>query len=239
PETLLESELFGYVRGAFTDAKKDKPGKLKLASGGTLLLDEIGDMPLSLQPKVLRAIEYKEYEPLGSTRVEKADVRIIAATNRDLERMVREGKFREDLFWRLNVFKIELPPLRERREDIPLLVEHFIDKLNRKTQKGIKGISEEAMKILLDYHWPGNIRELQNAIEHAFVLCKDRLIRPQHLPGYLVEKGEALGGSLRDIEEKLIRKALDEAGGNLTRASRILGIHRTTLWRKLRKMGLR
>ncbi len=239
PETLLESELFGYVRGAFTDAKKDKPGKLKLASGGTLLLDEIGDMPLSLQPKVLRAIEYKEYEPLGSTRVEKADVRIIAATNRDLEKMVREGRFREDLFWRLNVFKIELPPLRERREDIPLLVEHFIDKLNRKTQKGIKGISEEAMKILLDYHWPGNIRELQNAIEHAFVLCKDRLIRPQHLPAYLMERGETLGGSLRDIEAKLIRKALDEAGGNLTRASRILGIHRTTLWRKLRKMGLR
>ncbi|HEX15679.1 MAG TPA: AAA family ATPase, partial [Deltaproteobacteria bacterium] len=239
PETLLESELFGYVKGAFTDAKRDKPGRFKLAEGGTIFLDEIGDMPLALQAKLLRVLESKEYEPLGATKTERADVRVVAATNRDLERMVKEGQFREDLYYRLNVFKIALPPLRERSEDIPLLVEHFIAKLNRKTGKDIQGLNEEAMRLLLDHPWPGNVRELENVLEHAFILCKDRWIRPEHLPEYL-RKGDTVisGGSLRQMERELIERTLKSCQGNISHAARQLGIHRTTLWRKLKKYNL-
>jgi len=239
PETLLESELFGYVKGAFTDAKRDKPGRFKLAEGGTIFLDEIGDMPLALQAKLLRVLESKEYEPLGATKTERADVRVVAATNRDLEQMVKEGQFREDLYYRLNVFKIALPPLRERSEDIPLLVEHFIAKLNRKTGKDIQGLNEEAMRLLLDHPWPGNVRELENVLEHAFILCKDRWIRPEHLPEYL-RKGDTVisGGSLRQMERELIERTLKSCQGNISHAARQLGIHRTTLWRKLKKYNL-
>ena len=239
PETLLESELFGYVKGAFTDAKRDKPGRFKLAEGGTMFLDEIGDMPLALQAKLLRVLESKEYEPLGATHTERADVRVLAATNKDLEGMVKEGTFREDLFYRLNVFKIELPPLRERKEDIPLLLEHFIERFNRKTGKEIKGLTEEALRLLLDHPWPGNVRELQNVIEHAFILCKDRWIKPEHLPQYLqAPPSTPPRGSLREVERELIEKALRRHGGNITEAARELGIHRTTLWRKLKRYHL-
>lgn len=239
PETLLESELFGYVKGAFTDAKRDKPGRFKLAEGGTVFLDEIGDMPLALQAKLLRVLESKEYEPLGATRTERADVRIVAATNRDLEGMVKEGQFREDLYYRLNVFKIELPPLRQRREDIPLLVEHFITKLRHKTGKEIEGVTEEAMGFILEHSWPGNVRELENVLEHAFILCKDRWIRPEHLPEYLRKRPTlTYGGSLRQMERELIERTLKDCRGNISRAARQLGIHRTTLWRKLKKYGL-
>ncbi len=239
PETLLESELFGYVRGAFTDAKKDKPGRFKLAEGGTIFLDEIGDVSVAVQVKLLRVIEQKEFEPLGATYTEKVDVRIIAATNRDLEEMVKDGRFREDLYYRLNVMKVELPPLRERRDDIPLLVEHFIQKYNKKMGKEIEGVSEEAMRLLLNHTYPGNVRELENILEHAFILCKGRIILPEHLPHYLHAKAPSLpAASLREWEREMIKEALRRSGGNITRAARELGIHRTTLWRKMKKYHL-
>jgi len=239
PETLLESELFGYVKGAFTDAKKDKPGRFKLAEGGTIFLDEIGDVSVAVQVKLLRVIEQKEFEPLGATYTEKVDVRIIAATNRDLEEMVKDGRFREDLYYRLNVMKVELPPLRERRDDIPLLVEHFIQKYNKKMGKEIEGVSEEAMRLLLNHTYPGNVRELENILEHAFILCKGRIILPEHLPHYLHAKAPSLpAASLREWEREMIKEALRRSGGNITSAARELGIHRTTLWRKMKKYHL-
>jgi len=239
PETLLESELFGYVRGAFTDAKKDKPGRFKLAEGGTIFLDEIGDVSAAVQVKLLRVIEQKEFEPLGATYTEKVDVRIIAATNRDLEEMVRAGRFREDLYYRLNVMKVELPPLRERRDDIPLLVEHFIQKYNKKMGKEIEGVSEEAMRLLLNHPYPGNVRELENIMEHAFILCKGRIILPEHLPHYLYAKTPSLpAASLKEWEREIIKEVLRRSGGNITRAARELGIHRTTLWRKMKRYQL-
>jgi len=239
PETLLESELFGYVRGAFTDAKKDKPGRFKLAEGGTIFLDEIGDVSAAVQVKLLRVIEQKEFEPLGATYTEKVDVRIIAATNRDLEEMVKAGRFREDLYYRLNVMKVELPPLRERRDDIPLLVEHFIQKYNKKMGKEIEGVSEEAMRLLLNHPYPGNVRELENIMEHAFILCKSRIILPEHLPHYLYAKTPSLpAASLKEWEREIIKEVLRRSGGNITRAARELGIHRTTLWRKMKRYQL-
>ncbi|HOC39568.1 MAG TPA: sigma 54-interacting transcriptional regulator, partial [Thermodesulfobacteriota bacterium] len=176
PETLLESELFGYKRGAFTDAKRDKPGRFRLAEGGTLFMDEIGEVAKSIQVKLLRVLEQKEYEPLGGIETEKANVRVIVATNRDLGAMVQNGMFREDLYYRLNVVPIYIPPLRERKEDIPLLVEHFIDVFNHTVEAGINGITSSAMKILLNHGYPGNVRELENIIEHAFVLCRESYI---------------------------------------------------------------
>ncbi|MBE9535013.1 MAG: sigma 54-interacting transcriptional regulator, partial [Proteobacteria bacterium] len=185
PETLLESELFGYKKGAFTDAKRDKPGRFRQAHGGTMLLDEIGDMSKGTQVKLLRVLEQKEYEPLGSNKTERVDVRIIASTNRDLMEMMHRREFREDLFFRINVIRLSITPLRERREDIPLLVDHFMERINLKQSKQIKKVSPSALRILLNYDFPGNVRELENIIEHAMILTKGIEIQPRHLPAYL------------------------------------------------------
>lgn len=246
PDTLLESELFGYVKGAFTDAKKDKPGRFALANGGTIFLDEVGDMSPSLQVKLLRVLQEKEYEPLGSTSPRKTDVRIIAASNRDLARLVSEGKFRDDLFYRLNVVKIELPSLSQRSEDIPLLIDHFIQKFNAKMRKQITGITDPALRVLLNYDYPGNVRELENIIEHAFVLCKKEQIDLDCLPKELSKATIEMETSLPQKEESpleraeadVIERALKKYQGNRVRAAKELGIDRTTLWRKMKKYGL-
>ncbi|HDI78178.1 MAG TPA: PAS domain-containing protein, partial [Desulfobacteraceae bacterium] len=200
PDTLLESELFGYKKGAFTDAKRDKPGRVALAQGGTLFLDEIGDTSPALQVRLLRLIQERIYEPLGSIDIERADVRFIAATNKDLEALVREGRFREDLYFRINVVKIKLPPLRERKEDIPLLIEHFIERFNRITAKDIAGVTTDAMSVLMAYDYPGNIRELENIIEYAVVVCNGRFIDIKDLPEFLRGKeGLKFQKDLRDL----------------------------------------
>ncbi|HHW43414.1 MAG TPA: sigma 54-interacting transcriptional regulator [Desulfotomaculum sp.] len=244
PDTLLESELFGYEAGAFTDARKSKPGRFALARGGTIFLDEIGDISPALQVKLLRVLQEKEFEPLGAVCPVKADVRVVAATNRDLAAMVAEGCFRQDLYYRINVFNITLPSLAERREDIPLLVEHFIQKLSLLQGKVIEGISPEAMALIMGHDFPGNIRELQNAIEHAFILCRGGLILPEHLPAYLQkgneEKGRPAGGlTMAEMEERVLREALVRHKGNRTRAARELGINKTTLWRKMKRYGIK
>jgi PAS domain S-box-containing protein len=241
PETLLESELFGYARGAFTDAKRDKPGMFHIAQGGTLLLDEIGDMPLSLQVKLLRVLNNGEYQPLGSTRMLKADARIITSTNQDLKRLVEEGRFREDLYYRINVISIQIPPLRERLEDLPILIEHFIQKFRARRKKDIRGVSEEALKLLRRHDFPGNVRELENAIEHAFVICGGNLIEAEHLPERILEatqthtNGHGSSFNGHSSEEAIIREALARNEGNRSKTARELGMHRSTLWRKIEK----
>jgi PAS domain S-box-containing protein len=236
PETLLESELFGYVKGAFTDAKHDKPGRFTLAEGGTIFLDEIGDISFGTQAKLLRVLEGKEYQPLGGTTTITADVRIVAATNKDLQKLVNLGQFRDDLYYRLNVVKIELPRLKDRRMDIPLLIEHFIRKFSKKTGKEIHNVSDEVMSVLMNHSYPGNIRELENIIEHAFILCKGSQIHLEHLPSYLQDQKVPVveKRSMREIEEDHILQILQKYGGNVTKAAQELGIHRTTLWRKMR-----
>ncbi len=244
PDTLLESELFGYVKGAFTDAKKNKPGRFVLANQGTLLLDEVGDTSPALQVKLLRVLEDKEFIPLGGTVPTKVDVRIIAASNRDLEKLVQAGTFREDLYYRLNIIKIELPPLGERREDIPLLVEHFISKLNSLKGKAITGVSEEVLNLLMNYHFPGNVRELENILEHAYALCKDPLIGKKHLSGEFIEKAAKKSEAKENIkplessEVQAIQKVLKVHKGNRLLSARELGISRSTLWRKIRRFHL-
>jgi len=243
PDTLLESELFGYKAGAFTDARRDKPGLFARARGGTVLLDEIGEITPALQVKLLRFIQEKEFFPLGAENPEKADVRILAATNRDLKQLMETGAFRTDLYYRLNVVTITLPPLRERREDIPLLVRHFIDRFNRLTHRGIRDISDSAMAALMNHDYPGNIRELENAIEHAFVMCRDDLILPHHLPEqfrtiYSVP-GSPTGLTLREMEIAAITDALVRNRNNRAAAARELGIHKTTLHRKIRAYEIR
>lgn len=238
PDTLLESELFGYKAGAFTDARKDKKGRFAAAEGGTLFLDEIGDISTAMQVKLLRVIQSKTYEPLGSNKPVSTDVRIIAATNKDLEAMVNEGTFREDLYYRLNVVKIDLPPLRERMEDMPLLVDHFIDKLNRQRNRHVEGISEEVLSILIHHDYPGNIRELENIIEYAFILCHEGLILPHHLPEWLTkghEEGVSIAGplSLKDIERKAIIDTLKRNDYAKMKTCRELGISKDTLRRKI------
>jgi len=239
PETLLESELFGYRKGAFTDAKRDKPGRFQLVEGGTIFLDEIGDIPPGIQAKLLRVLEGKEFEPLGGTTTLKADVRVVTATNKDLQKLVTLGQFRDDLFYRLNVVKIELPSLKDRRTDIPLLIEHFIGKFNKKIGKEIKGVSEEVMNILMNCAYPGNIRELENIIEHAFILCKGTHILKEHLPRYLHDQKTLVPEkkSIQKLEEEHIIHTLNTCGGNMAKAAEELGIHRTTLWRKLKRRG--
>ena len=246
PDTLLESELFGYAKGAFTEAKKDKPGRFKLAEGGTILLDEIGDISTALQLKLLRVLQEKEYEPLGAVATVKADVRIIAATNKILSKLVDGGFFREDLFYRLNVVKLSLPPLSRRREDIPHLLEHFIDRFNTIKGKDIVGVSDAALDILMGYDFPGNVRELENFIEYAFILCHGRVIETGHLPRELLENGppkESNGtrpaaGPLENAEIGSIIEALREHGGNRRKTAAHLGINKTTLWRKMKKYEL-
>lgn len=245
PETLLESELFGYKKGAFTDARKDKSGRVAQAEGGTLFLDEVGDLPMTLQVKLLRFLQEKTFEPLGSSEPINADVRVITATHRNLESMVERGEFRKDLFFRLNVLQIDLPSLRNRTEDIPLLAQHFIQRFRKATGKAIEGLTSEAMAALLKHDFPGNIRELENLIERAFILCEDSVIGieslPQSVSGVTLAQAptphESLGG-LERIEADAIRTALARHGGNRTRAAKDLGIHRTTLIRKLKHYGL-
>ncbi|MDH7499985.1 MAG: sigma 54-interacting transcriptional regulator [candidate division NC10 bacterium] len=248
PETLLESELFGYVKGAFTDARRDKPGRFALAEKGTIFLDEIGDLPPSLQVKLLRILQEKEYEPLGATVTVKADVRVIAATHRDLSEMVKQGQFREDLYYRLNVVKISLPPLAERREDIPLLVEHFVRQFNLSKGKQIAGVTEEVMELLMNYDYPGNVRELQNIIEHSFVLCRGELIQLNHLPRELLSSRPPSGlgeerphrrKELEEAEASLIRESLNRHGGSRQKVAQELGCSRATLWRKMKRLGVK
>ncbi len=244
PDTLLESELFGYKRGAFTDAKRDKPGRFALADGGTLFLDEIGDISPAMQMRLLRVLQEKTFEPLGSVETVRTNMRVVAATNKNLRRLVREGKFREDLFYRIHVIHIDMPGLRERREDIPLLIDHFIDRYNRLQDKEIPGLAEEALVILMKHDYPGNIRELQNIIEHAFVLCKSGLIQLQHLPEYLWDHPhhEMLdglsGASLKSMEKVLIEKSLHRHAGNRTLSARELGINPSTLFRKIKSLRI-
>ena len=239
PDTLLESELFGYKAGAFTDARRDKPGRFVLADGGTLFLDEIGEVSPAMQVRLLRVLQERVVEPLGAIEPVKVDVRVVAATNKDLAELVRQGKFREDLFYRIHVIHLKLPPLRERREDIPLLVDRIIAKFNRLQGKDIAGVSEEAMVRLMEHNYPGNVRELENIIEHAFVLCPSGWIELRHLPPELRPAGPSegdLGGSmsLRSMEQHLIAAALRRHNGNRTRAARELGINVSTLYRKLK-----
>ncbi len=242
PETLLESELFGYKKGAFTDARRDKPGRFAAAEGGTLFLDEIGDIPPSIQMKLLRVIQEKVYEPLGGTKSVSADVRILSATNKNLEQLVKEERFRMDLYYRINVIRLELPPLSERSEDVPLLVNHFIARFSSIKGKDIEGIVPDAMNILMRHEYPGNVRELENIVEHAFVLCPGGMIRTNHLPEYLQPKivppeSGALQ-LLQQYEKELILEVLRRNHWNRDRAARELGIHKTTLFRKIQKLGL-
>ncbi|WP_456324540.1 sigma-54 interaction domain-containing protein [Desulfonauticus submarinus] len=245
PENLLEAELFGYKKGAFTGATKDKLGRFVLAHKGTLFLDEVAEMPLSIQVKLLRVLQDKTIEPLGSTSSKKIDVRILAATNKNLKEMVEKKEFREDLYYRLNVIRLELPPLRERKEDIPLLVEHFIQRYKKLEQKPITGISTEAISLLLAYHWPGNIRELENVIERAFILCPKGEINTQHLPEEILSlapkikiKQQNLKQNKEQIEKELILKTLKKHNYNKIATAKELGIHKTTLFRKLKKFNI-
>ncbi|HDL90010.1 MAG TPA: PAS domain-containing protein [Thermodesulforhabdus norvegica] len=248
PDTLLESELFGYKAGAFTGAVKDKPGRIALAEGGTLFLDEIGEVSPALQVRLLRVLQDRTYEPLGSTKTLKADIRVICATNRDLRQMVKEGLFREDLYYRINVVRIELPPLRNRKEDIPLLVEQFIHRFNQIQKKNIRDITPEALSLLMAYDWPGNVRELENVIERAFVLCRDEQIGIEHLPEEITagSLGHKLGKEVKDIkrareifEARVIEEALRRNNYNRAATARELGIDKATLYRKMKKLGIK
>lgn len=246
PDNLLESELFGYKAGAFTDAKKDKPGKFALAHGGTVFLDEIGDLSPAVQVKLLRVLQEKSFEPLGNTQSVTVDIRVITATNKDLPALIKEGRFREDLYYRIKVLNIDLPPLRERRSDIPILCDYFIEIFNNRYQKKISGLSEEVLDTLLAYYFPGNIRELENIIEHAFIFCKADVIEMEHLPRELVGESEerdimrTITGvkNFKELEKLYIQSVLAETGGNKALASKRLGIHRATLFRKLKQLGI-
>jgi DNA-binding NtrC family response regulator len=239
PETLLESELFGYERGAFTGASKRKEGRFELADGGTLFLDEIGDISLEIQTKLLRAIENQEFERLGGKETLKVDVRIISATNQDLEKKIKDKTFREDLYYRLNVISILVPPLRERKADIILLAEYFIKKYNQKCHKTILGITQYAKDALLSYSWPGNVRELENAIERAVVLCRGEAIDIEDLPNLKVDSTKISGDeSIKELEKKHILNILEKTDWNLGKTAEILGIHRNTLRLKMREYGL-
>jgi DNA-binding NtrC family response regulator len=244
PETLLESELFGYKKGAFTDARSDKKGLIFEANEGTLFLDEVTEMPSSLQAKLLRVIEEKEVRPLGDTNSYPIDVRVISTSNKDIKIRIEQGQFREDLYYRLKVIDIELPPLRERREDIPLLARHFLIKFAKGLKKNITGVSEESLKFLLNYSWPGNVRELENVIQRAITLTRHEIILPEDLPNAIVQKEDenVIQKGLREkytvdqLEREYIKKVLVEAGGNKSKAAEILGLDRKTLYRKLQEM---
>ncbi len=242
PDTLLESELFGHEAGAFTDAKKPRQGRFAAAEGGTIFLDEVGDISPALQVSLLRVLQEKEYQPLGSDKVLEADVRVVAATNKDLDELVGRGLFRPDLFYRLNVVSLALPPLRERLEDVPLLSEHFISRYSHRRGKHIAGLSEEVLTILMNHVWPGNVRELENTIEYAFILCPGGYILPEHLPEYLrgqsAPEPRATGSTLADIERRVILQTLQRHKGHRVATARELGISTTTLWRKLKKMDI-
>ena len=244
PETLLESELFGYKTGAFTGAGRDKPGRFALADHGTLFLDEIGEISPAIQIKLLRVLQERTYEPLGATRPETADIRVIVATNRDLAEQMRKSQFREDLYYRINVARIDLPPLRRRKEDIPLLVDQFIARFNHLQRKSVSGISTEALSLLMAHEWPGNIRELENVIESSFILCHEGMIETKHLPEELTIPG--LSTSLTPdfqkarmvLESQFIRNALKKNDNNREKTAKDLCVHKTTLLRRMKRMGI-
>ena len=244
PDTLLESELFGYKAGAFTDARHDKPGRFALADGGTIFLDEIGDISAAMQARLLRVLQERVFEPLGAVDPVKVDVRVIAATNKNVARLVRKGMFREDLFYRINVIRLILPRLRDRREDIPLFIQHFISKFNRLQGKDVVDVSDEVLALLMEYDYPGNVRELEHIIEHAFVLCQSGLIQLEHLPPHVrrAARGRSipdLGGmTLSAMEKVLITDALRRHAGNRKAAARQLGINPSTLFRKAKALGI-
>ena len=246
PDTLLESELFGYIKGAFTDAKKDKPGRFALAKGGSIFLDEVESLPLSIQVKLLRVLQEREFEPLGATAPVKADVRIIAATKEDLVKLVKKNTFRDDLFYRLNVVKINLPSLVKRREDIPLLVNHFINRFNKRMGKSIESVSPDVLELLMQYDYPGNVRELENIIEHSVVMCQDIEIQLKHLPPELQVKNISISEQnsdnslppFQEAERKLIRDVLEKNKGSKVKAAEELKLHRATLYRKMKRYGL-
>jgi transcriptional regulator with GAF, ATPase, and Fis domain len=264
PKDLVESELFGYEKGAFTGAVGSKPGRFELADGGTLFLDEIGEVPVEMQVKLLRALQESEFERVGGIKTIRVDVRLIAATNRDLMALIADGRFREDLFYRLNVVPIVLPPLRDRREDIPLLVQHFIEKYDRRLGKRVERVDEGALEILVNYGWPGNIRELENVMERSVLFADGALLTVAQLPETLRERGAGVahpvaplgalgaiaapsGASMKDIvrqaqselERTLISRALEETGDNVTRAAKKLQISRKSLQVKMKELGLR
>lgn len=243
PDTLLESELFGYVAGAFTGAKRDKPGRFAIANRGTLFLDEIGDVSPAMQVRLLRVLQEHTFEPLGGVKSRRTDVRIVAATNRDLADLVHAGTFREDLFYRIRVVGLDIPALADRREDIPLLLDHFVDALNRLHGADVPGLSPEAFSLLMEHDFPGNVRELRNALEHAFVLCHGGLIRPEHLPLYLRRDHAVPPGApartslhLRGTERVMVQEALRKHSGNRALAARDLGIDPSTLYRKIKRL---
>ncbi len=244
PDTLLESELFGYKAGAFTGANKDKPGRFELAKGGTLFLDEIGEISSALQIRLLRVLQEKTFEMLGDIKTIKTDARIIAATNQDLSAKVKEGSFRQDLFYRINVVRVDLPPLSKRKEDIPLLIDQFVSRFNKIQNKSVKGVSREVTALLMAYNYPGNIRELENIIEYAFVLCSEEFIESHHLPEeFKLEMpiSEAHGNinlTLKTLEVQTIKDALKRNQYNRLLTARELGIHKSTLFRKIKALGI-
>ncbi|MDY7110170.1 MAG: sigma 54-interacting transcriptional regulator [Planctomycetota bacterium] len=243
PDTLLESELFGYKAGAFTDARRDKPGRFALAEGGTILLDEIADVSTAMQTRLLRVLQDHVYEPLGAVESQRADVRVIAASNRDLDDLVKEGAFRRDLYYRINVVRLKLPELCDRLEDIPPLVDHFVGKFNRLQGKDVVGVSDEAMSCLMRYDYPGNVRELENIIERAFAVCRCGLIDVKHLPAEVAPDEEqpledGPPAPLRAMEGRMLLEAVRRHRGNRTAAARELAMHPSTLYRKARALGI-
>ncbi|UCE19757.1 MAG: sigma-54-dependent Fis family transcriptional regulator [Gemmatimonadota bacterium] len=240
PESLLESELFGHEKGAFTGAIKQKKGRFELADGGTIFLDEIGNMSAPLQQRLLRVLQERQFERVGGTRTIKIDVRIIAATSKDLEQAVQAGTFREDLFYRLHVVVIELPPLRDRIEDVPVLAAHFLNTFAEQNNKNIRGISPEAFRLLMEYHWPGNVRELENTIEYAVVMCRDTIINANDLPTRIRTRKDITPSTynLDENEKQLVEEVLEKTKYNIKRAAELLGISRTTLYSKIKKHGI-
>jgi DNA-binding NtrC family response regulator len=242
PENLLESELFGYKKGAFTGATSDKTGLIVMADGGTLFLDEIGDMPLSLQAKLLKVLETGDVLPLGDTRPKTVDIRLIAATHQNLEEMIKEGRFREDLYYRLNVIEIYIPALRERKEDIPLLVNYFIEVCNRENNRNVQGIDESAMRAIMEYPWHGNVRELRNVIERAVILCGGHIITLNDLPDKIRAGKQLISNTLKDslgyYEKRIILERLTQYKWNKEEAARSLGIDLATLYRKMKRLGI-
>jgi PAS domain S-box-containing protein len=242
PDTLIESELFGYKAGAFTDAKTDKPGRFERAQNGTIFLDEIGDVPPALQVRLLRVLENRIYEPLGAVKPSKTNARVVVATHRSLEKLVERKKFRKDLFFRVNVMKLTLPGLVDRKEDIPLLVEHFLERINRDQREKIYGFTQEAMAALMLYDWPGNIRELENAVEHASILCKEELIDLRHLPDKILMNINATiaakNTTLKEIEKNAIFQALERNDWKKLKTAKELGINKNTLRRKIVRYGI-
>jgi transcriptional regulator with PAS, ATPase and Fis domain len=240
-ESLLESELFGHVKGAFTGAERDKIGRFEAADGGTILLDEIGDISHLIQLKLLRVLQEKEFDRVGESNPRKVDVRVLASTNRNLKEAIRTGKFREDLYYRLNVIEIHIPPLRERYEDIPLLINHFCDVFQKSYEKNISGVSDEVLQVFMNYAWPGNVRELEHAIERAFVLCRDQTIQLAHIPAEIRDHTHIAKrpvGNQTSDDPEAIRSALEMTDWNISKAARRLGISRWTMYRRFQKYNI-